>query len=122
VTRPRPLLGDLRIHNAAPAGPWPQAGQDARGLELAGFIALGIGLHLGEGLAVGAALATGSAALATYLVIGFTIHNFIEGIGIAAPLTQLFDFIWLARLQVCRPSLARSSARRLSAHCGLRSA
>jgi ZIP family zinc transporter len=88
MTRPRPLLGDLRIHNAAPAGPWPQAGQGARGLELAGFIALGIGLHLGEGLAVGAALATGSAALATYLVIGFTIHNVIEGIGIAAPLTR----------------------------------
>ena len=64
---------------------------------------MGIGLHnLGEGLAVGAALATGSAALATYLVIGFTIHNVTEGIGIAAPLTRerprLFDFSWLAAL------------------------
>lgn len=78
-------------------------GKAPEGLALAGFIALGIGLHnLGEGLAVGAALATGSAALATYLVIGFTIHNVTEGIGIAAPLTRerprLFDFIWLAAL------------------------
>jgi zinc transporter ZupT len=57
------------------------------GLALAGFIALGIGLHnFGEGLAVGAAIATGAAALATFLVIGFIIHNVTEGIGIAAPL------------------------------------
>jgi zinc transporter ZupT len=78
-------------------------GRAPEGLALAGFIALGIGLHnLGEGLAVGAALATGSAALATYLVIGFTIHNVTEGIGIAAPLARerprLVDFIWLAAL------------------------
>jgi len=78
-------------------------GRAPEGLALAGFIALGIGLHnLGEGLAVGAALATGSAALAAYLVIGFTIHNVTEGIGIAAPLARerprLIDFLWLAVL------------------------
>ena len=80
-----------------------RGGRAPEGLALAGFIALGIGLHnLGEGLAVGAALATGSAALATYLVIGFTIHNVTEGIGIAAPLARerprFVDFVWLAAL------------------------
>jgi zinc transporter ZupT len=56
-------------------------------LAVAGFIALGIGLHnLGEGLAIGAALATGAVGLGTFLVIGFTLHNITEGIGIAAPL------------------------------------
>jgi ZIP family zinc transporter len=53
-------------------------------------------------LAVGAALATGSAALAAYLVIGFTIHNVTEGVGIAAPLARehprFLDFVWLAAL------------------------
>lgn len=78
-------------------------GKAPEGLALAGFIALGIGLHnFGEGLAVGAALATGSAALAAYLVIGFTIHNVTEGIGIAAPIARekprLLDFMWLAVL------------------------
>ena len=58
-----------------------------KGIHLAFFIALGIGLHnLGEGLAVGAAIATGAAALATFLVIGFVIHNVTEGVGIAAPM------------------------------------
>lgn len=54
------------------------------GLALAGFLALGIGLHnLGEGLAIGAALAAGEAALGSFLVVGFTLHNVSEGIGIA---------------------------------------
>jgi ZIP family zinc transporter len=80
-----------------------RGGKAPEGLKLAGFIALGIGLHnFGEGLAVGAALASGSAALATYLVIGFTIHNVTEGIGIAAPLTaekpSLLKFAGLALL------------------------
>ena len=73
------------------------------GLALAGFIALGIGLHnLGEGLAIGAAFATGAAPLATFLVLGFTLHNITEGIGIAAPLVEkrppLSAFVWLALL------------------------
>ncbi|MFC3284592.1 metal transporter [Litchfieldella rifensis] len=60
-----------------------------RGLALARYIALGIGLHnLGEGLAIGGSFAAGAAALGTFLVIGFTLHNLTEGIGIAAPLTR----------------------------------
>jgi zinc transporter ZupT len=78
------LLGLGRRGGAAP-----------RGVALAGFMALGIGLHnLGEGLVVGSALATGAAALASYLVVGFVLHNVTEGLGIATPLTA------------ARPSLA----------------
>ena len=58
-----------------------------RGLYLAVLIAFSIGLHnLGEGLAIGAAFALGEAALGSFLVIGFTLHNITEGVGIAAPL------------------------------------
>ena len=65
-----------------------RGGVAPRGVALAGFIALGIGLHnLGEGLVVGSALATGAAALASYLVVGFVLHNVTEGLGIATPLT-----------------------------------
>jgi zinc transporter, ZIP family len=78
-------------------------GAAPEGLRLAGFIALGIGLHnLGEGLAVGAAISAGEAALATFLVIGFTIHNVSEGFGIATPLIDrhpgLLAFAGLAAL------------------------
>jgi zinc transporter ZupT len=59
----------------------------AKGIFLATLIALSIGLHnFGEGLAVGAAFALGEAALGSFLVIGFILHNITEGIGIAAPL------------------------------------
>jgi ZIP family zinc transporter len=52
-------------------------------------IAGGIGLHnLGEGLAIGAAFALGEAALGVFLVIGFTLHNITEGVGIAAPILE----------------------------------
>jgi zinc transporter ZupT len=65
-----------------------RGGRAPRGVALAGFMALGIGLHnLGEGLVVGSALATGAAALASYLVVGFVLHNVTEGLGIATPLT-----------------------------------
>jgi zinc transporter ZupT len=37
-------------------------------------------------LAIGAAFAIGEAALGSFLVIGFTIHNITEGVGISAPL------------------------------------
>jgi zinc transporter ZupT len=51
------------------------------------MIALGIGLHnLGEGLAIGVAFSIGEAALGSFLVIGFMLHNITEGIGIVAPL------------------------------------
>ncbi|ODT07720.1 MAG: metal transporter [Mesorhizobium sp. SCN 65-20] len=60
-----------------------------RGLALATYIALGIGLHnLGEGLAIGAAFAAGAVGLGTFLVFGFTLHNVTEGIGIAAPILR----------------------------------
>ncbi len=65
-------------------------------------IASGIGLHnLGEGLAIGAAFALGEAALGTFLIIGFTLHNITEGVGIAAPILKerrpgLWHFVGLA--------------------------
>jgi zinc transporter ZupT len=63
------------------------SGTGGGGMGLARLIALSIGLHnLGEGLAIGAAFALGEAALGSFLVIGFTLHNITEGIGIAAPL------------------------------------
>jgi zinc transporter ZupT len=52
-------------------------------------IASGIGLHnFGEGLAIGSAFAVGEAALGTFLIIGFTLHNVTEGVGIASPLLK----------------------------------
>jgi ZIP family zinc transporter len=58
-------------------------------LRLAYQIALGIGLHnLGEGLAIGSAFSIGEAALGVFLIVGFTLHNVTEGIGVAAPLVE----------------------------------
>lgn len=52
-------------------------------------IAFGIGLHnLGEGLAIGAAFALGEIALGVFLIVGFTLHNVTEGVGIAAPILR----------------------------------
>lgn len=64
-------------------------------------IAFGIGLHnMGEGLAIGAAFALGEAALGTFLILGFTLHNITEGVGIVAPVVRrgappFKHFIWL---------------------------
>lgn len=53
------------------------------------LMATGIGFHnFGEGLAIGSSFALGEVALGTFLVIGFTLHNITEGIGIAAPLLK----------------------------------
>lgn len=82
------------------------------GVYLAALIALGIGIHnMGEGLVIGAAFAAGEAALGTFLVVGFMLHNITEGVGIAAPLLPaggeesgdrgvpgLLTFLWLALL------------------------
>lgn len=63
--------------------------REQTGLPTAYRISGGIGLHnLGEGLAIGAAFALGEAALGTFLVIGFTLHNITEGVGIAAPVLK----------------------------------
>ncbi|MCK9912008.1 ZIP family metal transporter, partial [Microbacteriaceae bacterium K1510] len=54
------------------------------GLRTSYLLASGIGLHnLGEGLAIGSAFALGEGALGTFLVVGFTLHNITEGVGIA---------------------------------------
>jgi zinc transporter, ZIP family len=62
-------------------------GQELTYLGLAASIAFAIGVHnLGEGLAVGSAFATGAAALGGFLLLGFTVHNVTEGIGIVTPM------------------------------------
>ena len=59
------------------------------GLALAASIAFGIGMHnFGEGMAIGAAYALGAATLGGFLVLGFTLHNVTEGIGIVAPVLE----------------------------------
>jgi zinc transporter, ZIP family len=61
----------------------------AEGKQISYKLATGIGLHnFGEGLAIGVAFAVGEAALGTFLIIGFTLHNITEGVGIAAPLLK----------------------------------
>lgn len=67
---------------------------------IAFLIALGIGFHnLGERLVVGAAFALGEAALGSFLVIGFILHNITEGIGIVAPVIRqkpkVTWFLWM---------------------------
>ncbi|HSN68802.1 MAG TPA: hypothetical protein VLV48_06120, partial [Thermoanaerobaculia bacterium] len=44
--------------------------------------------NLGEGLAIGAAYSLGEIALGTFLVVGFTIHNTTEGLGIISPIAR----------------------------------
>ena len=64
-------------------------GKAPSGVALAGYMALGIGLHnFGEGLAIGAALAAGAAGLGAFLVLGFTVHNLTEGVAIASPMIK----------------------------------
>ena len=49
-----------------------RGGRPPEGIELALFIAIGIGAHnLGEGLAIGASFSTGEVALASFLILGF---------------------------------------------------
>jgi zinc transporter ZupT len=64
-------------------------GQAPEGQSLSTYLSFSIGIHnLGEGLAIGTAFAVGEAALGSLLVVGFTLHNLTEGIGIAAPLVK----------------------------------
>ncbi len=74
-----------------------------RGLSVSYRIAFGIGLHnLGEGLAIGAAFALGEFALGVFLIVGFTLHNVTEGLGIVTPIAHerpaWFHFLGLAAL------------------------
>jgi ZIP family zinc transporter len=82
------------------------AGEPLEGVALATSIALAIGLHnLGEGLAVGSAFASGAAALGGYLLLGFTLHNVTEGIGIVAPLLNRRPGLLLLAGLVCLAGL-----------------
>jgi zinc transporter ZupT len=77
------LLGVQAIGSANRAGP------DRRGLRVAYFVAGAIGLHnLAEGLAIGSSYALGEAALATFLIVGFLLHNVTEGPAIVGPLAE----------------------------------
>ena len=85
--------------------------ESPRGRAFVAFlIALGIGFHnLGEGLVVGAAFAIGEAALGSFLVVGFILHNLTEGIGIAAPVTKdnpKFSWFVLMLLVAGAPAIA----------------
>ncbi|MGH2562015.1 MAG: ZIP family metal transporter [Thermomicrobiales bacterium] len=85
-----PVLALLTAGLLVVAGRSLRARQKADGgLGLAYQIAFGIGLHnLGEGLAIGSAFAIGEAALGVFLIVGFTLHNVTEGVGIASPLVR----------------------------------
>ena len=64
-------------------------GKAPEGQSLSNYLSFSIGIHnLGEGLAIGTAFAVGEASLGSLLVVGFTLHNLTEGIGIAAPLVK----------------------------------
>ena len=65
------------------------AAEDARrrALQTGMVIATAIGLHnFAEGLAIGVSAKTGEVALATVLIVGFSLHNATEGFGIVGPL------------------------------------
>jgi zinc transporter ZupT len=60
-------------------------------------------------LVVGAAFAIGEAALGSFLVVGFILHNLTEGIGIAAPVTKdnpKFSWFVLMLLVAGAPAIA----------------
>jgi len=91
-----PLLALLTAALLVVAGRSLRArGKEAGGLPIAYQIATGIGLHnLGEGLAIGAAFAVGEAALGVFLIVGFTLHNVTEGVGIATPVVRERPALW----------------------------
>lgn len=98
-----PLLALLTMAFLMVVGRTLRRRQAESNLTLSYQIAFGIGLHnFGEGLAIGGAFALGEVALGVFLIVGFTLHNVTEGIGIAAPLVRerppLLHFLALAAL------------------------
>lgn len=59
------------------------------GLHVAYLVAVALGLHsVGEGLAIGTAFVEGDGTLVTLLVVGFVIHNVMEGPTIVAAVAR----------------------------------
>lgn len=84
-----PILALLTMAILMVVGQTLRKRQSENHLTLSYQMAFSIGLHnLGEGLAIGSAFALSEAALGVFLIIGFTLHNVTEGIGIAAPIVR----------------------------------
>lgn len=65
------------------------AGTEKSGLHVAYLIAVALGLHsIGEGLAIGTAFVLGRGELVTLLVIGFVMHNIMEGPTVVAAVAR----------------------------------
>jgi ZIP family zinc transporter len=89
------LLTWLAISTVSARGSKKSADPAKQHMFVSTLIALSIGLHnLGEGLAIGAAFALGASSLGSFLVIGFTLHNITEGVGIAAPMVRDKPKLW----------------------------
>lgn len=59
------------------------------GLQIAYLVAIALGLHsVGEGLAIGVSLVNEEATLVMLLVIGFVIHNVLEGLTVVAAMAR----------------------------------
>ena len=59
------------------------------GLQIAYLVALALGLHsIGEGLGIGVAFIDGDATLVTLLVLGFVLHNVMEGPTVVAAVAR----------------------------------
>lgn len=62
---------------------------ESQGLHVAYLVAVALGLHsVGEGLAIGTAFAHGEGTLLTLLVIGFVMHNVMEGPTVVAAVAR----------------------------------
>lgn len=65
------------------------AGADKSGLHVAYLVAVALGLHsIGEGLAIGTAFVLGQGELVMLLVIGFVMHNIMEGPTVVAAVAR----------------------------------
>ncbi|WP_290811458.1 ZIP family metal transporter [Halovivax sp.] len=65
------------------------ASAEKSGLQIAYLVAIALGLHsIGEGLAIGVSLINEQATLVMLLVIGFVIHNVLEGLTCVAAMAR----------------------------------